>query len=99
VIVADAGNRAATSREQWYVSISRGRRRVVVLTPHKAELRENIQRSATRELALEEKGPPVPTQRESMMWRVRQQQAQRYAMRQQEFQARQRQQQQIRHHL
>src|SRR5207247_948506 len=52
VIVADAGNRTATSREQWYVSISRGRRRVVVLTPDKTALRENIQRSSERELAL-----------------------------------------------
>lgn len=99
VIVADAGNRAATNREQWYVSISRGRRRVVVLTPNKSELRENIQRSGTRELALEDQRPLVPTQREAMTWRVRQQQAQRYAMRQQEFQARQRQKQQIRIHL
>ena len=32
VIVADAGIRAATSAQQWYVGISRGRKRVVVLT-------------------------------------------------------------------
>jgi hypothetical protein len=41
---ANAGNRAATSREQWYVSISRGRINVVVLTPDKTALRENAQR-------------------------------------------------------
>jgi len=99
VIVADAGNRAATNRQQWYVSISRGRRRVVVLTPNESELRENIQRSGTRELALEESPPPARTQCEVMAWRMRRQQVQRYAMMQQEFQARQRQEQQIRHHL
>jgi ATP-dependent exoDNAse (exonuclease V) alpha subunit len=99
VIVADAGNRAATNRQQWYVSISRGRRRVVVLTPNESELRENIQRSGTRELALEESPPPAQTQCEVMAWRMRRQQVQRYAMMQQEFQARQRQEQQIRHHL
>ncbi len=99
VILADAGSRAATNREQWYVSVSRGRRHVVVLTPNKLELRENIQRSGTRELALEELRPPAQTQCEAMAWRMRRQQAQRYAMRQQEFQARQRQEQQIRHHL
>jgi ATP-dependent exoDNAse (exonuclease V) alpha subunit len=99
VIVADAGNRAATNRQQWYVSISRGRRRVVVLTPNELELRENIQRSGTRELALEESPTPAQTQSEVMAWRMRRQQAQRYAMMQEEFHARQRQEQQIRHHL
>ena len=48
------GNRAATNRQQWYVSISCGRKRVVVLTPDKTTLRENIQRSTERERALEE---------------------------------------------
>ncbi len=52
VIVADAGNRAATNAQQWYVGISRARKRVVVLTPDKVALRENIQRSGERELAL-----------------------------------------------
>jgi hypothetical protein len=85
VIVADAGNRAATNRQQWYVCISRGRRRVVVLTPNESELRENIQRSGKRELALEESPPPAQTQCEVMAWRMRRQQAQRYAMMQQEL--------------
>lgn len=81
VIVADAGNRAATSQEQWYVSISRGRKLVVVFTPDKMALRENIQRSSAQELALAEKRSPAPTQREALTWRVRQQQSRRYAMR------------------
>ena len=53
VIVADAGIRTATSAQQWYVGISRGRKRVVVLTPNKESLRMNIQRSGERGLAME----------------------------------------------
>jgi len=52
VILADSGNRIATNAQQWYVSISRGRKRVVVLTPDKIELRANIQHSGERELVL-----------------------------------------------
>jgi conjugative relaxase-like TrwC/TraI family protein len=98
VIVADAGNRAATNRQQWYVSISRGRKRVVVLTPDKAALRENIQQSGTRDLALEEKRARELAERESQARRMRQQQFRRHAM-QHEFSVRQAQHQQIRQRL
>jgi hypothetical protein len=54
VIFADSGSRAATSAQQWYVSISRGRKRIVVLTPDKARLRANIQRSGARDLAVQD---------------------------------------------
>lgn len=53
VIFADAANRAATSAEQWYVTVSRGRRRVVVFTSDKEALRENVRRAGDRELALD----------------------------------------------
>lgn len=53
VLFADAASRLATNRNQWYVAISRARRRVVVFTPDKNALRENIQRAGERELALE----------------------------------------------
>jgi len=53
VLFSDAANRAATSAEQWYVTISRGRRRVVVFTSDKAALRSNIQHSGGRELAVD----------------------------------------------
>jgi conjugative relaxase-like TrwC/TraI family protein len=53
VLFADAENRAATNRNQWYVAISRGRMRVVVFTSDKRELRANIIRTGERELALE----------------------------------------------
>jgi hypothetical protein len=81
VIVADAGNRAATSRQQWYVSISRGRKNVVVLTPDRTALRENIQRSSERELALEEKGDRARSEREFIAWRARQRQFRELAIR------------------
>ncbi len=53
VLVADAGCRAATNHNQWYVSISRGRKRVIVFTENKAELRASIEQSGDRGLALE----------------------------------------------
>lgn len=57
VLVADAGCRTATNRNQWYVSISRGRKRVIVFTDNKAELRASIGQSGDRGLALEMKRP------------------------------------------
>jgi conjugative relaxase-like TrwC/TraI family protein len=98
VIVADAGSRVATSREQWYVSVSRGRKRVVVLTPDKAALRENIQRSSERELALKEMAERNLAEREHQARRRRHQIFRRRAM-QREFTLRQAQRQQIRQHL
>lgn len=53
VLVADSACRAATNENQWYVSISRGRKRVVVFTEDKAELQANITRSGERGLALD----------------------------------------------
>ena len=55
VLVADAGCRAVTNRNQWYVAISRGRKRVIVFTDNKAELRASIGQSGDRGLALEMK--------------------------------------------
>lgn len=98
VIVADAGNRAATSRQQWYVSISRGRKKVVVLTPDRTALRENIQRSSERELALEEKRERVRAEQESIARRARQRQFRELAIRH-EWMRRQQQHQGIRQHL
>jgi conjugative relaxase-like TrwC/TraI family protein len=53
VLLADAANVAATNANQWYVSISRGRKKVVVFTSDKDGLRTNIQRAGERELALD----------------------------------------------
>lgn len=53
VIFADAASRAATSAEQWYVTVSRARRRVVVFTPDKEALRTSVERIGARELAVD----------------------------------------------
>jgi hypothetical protein len=43
----------ATNAQQWYVTISRGRRGIRIFTPDKQQLRENITRSGHRPLAME----------------------------------------------
>jgi ATP-dependent exoDNAse (exonuclease V) alpha subunit len=53
VLFADASNRAATNRNQWYVAISRGRKRVLVFTSDKEALRASIRHTGDRQLALE----------------------------------------------
>ena len=52
VLLADAANRAATNQKQWYVTISRGRRRALIFTPDRDSLRANLQNAGERELAL-----------------------------------------------
>jgi ATP-dependent exoDNAse (exonuclease V) alpha subunit len=53
VLFSDSTIKAATNAQQWYVSISRGRRGIRIFTPDKEQLRENILRSGHRPLALE----------------------------------------------
>ena len=53
VLFSDSTVKAATSAEQWYVSISRGRRGIRIFTPDKEQLRENITHSGHRPLAME----------------------------------------------
>jgi conjugative relaxase-like TrwC/TraI family protein len=53
VILADAENRAATDAHQWYVTISRGRKQVIVFTPDKEALRFQVQQTGERALALD----------------------------------------------
>lgn len=53
VLMADAGNQAATNARQWYVSVSRGRKQVQIFTPDKAVLREHVRQLGDRELALD----------------------------------------------
>jgi conjugative relaxase-like TrwC/TraI family protein len=52
VLLGDAAVRGATNAQQWYVSISRGRRSVRIFTPDKEQLRTNVDRSGDRTLAL-----------------------------------------------
>ena len=60
VLLADSASRAATNAQQWYVSISRGRKSVRIFTPDKAELRAYITRSGDRPLAMDLERPRDP---------------------------------------
>jgi hypothetical protein len=53
VLFSDSTIKAATNAQQWYVTISRGRRGIRIFTPDKEQLRENIARSGHRPLAME----------------------------------------------
>ena len=53
LISSDSTIKAATNAQQWYVTISRGRRGVRIFTPDKEQLRENVSRSGHRPLAIE----------------------------------------------
>jgi hypothetical protein len=53
VLFSDSTIKAATNAQQWYVTISRGRRGIRIFTPDKLQLRENLVLSSHRPLALE----------------------------------------------
>jgi hypothetical protein len=60
VLFSDSTIKAATNAQQWYVTISRGRRGVCIFTPDKEQLRENLARSGHRPLALDFAGKLRP---------------------------------------
>jgi conjugative relaxase-like TrwC/TraI family protein len=60
VLFSDSTIKPATNAQQWYVTISRGRRGVRIFTPDKIQLRENLIRSGHRPLALEFAGGSRP---------------------------------------
>jgi ATP-dependent exoDNAse (exonuclease V) alpha subunit len=53
VLFSDSTIKAATNAQQWYVTISRGRRGIRIFTPDKEQLRENVARSGHRPLAMD----------------------------------------------
>jgi conjugative relaxase-like TrwC/TraI family protein len=53
VLFSDSGVRAASSSQQWYVTISRGRKSIRIFTPDKRALRNGVARTGERELALD----------------------------------------------
>ena len=53
VLFSDSTIKPATNAQQWYVTISRGRRGIRIFTPDKQQLRENVTRSGHRPLAME----------------------------------------------
>ncbi len=48
VLFSDSMAKAATNQQQWYVTISRGKKGIHIFTSDKEQLRENITRSADR---------------------------------------------------
>jgi hypothetical protein len=52
-LFSDSAIRAATNAQQWYVTISRGRKSIQIFTPDKQQLRDAIMRTGERELALD----------------------------------------------
>jgi hypothetical protein len=67
VLFSDSTVKAATNAQQWYVTISRGRRGVRIFTPDKEQLRENVFRFGHRPLALELADDFVP-RRGDLLW-------------------------------
>jgi hypothetical protein len=53
VLFSDAGSKLATHQKQFYVTISRGRRRALIFTPDKAALRRAVAAEGHRPLASE----------------------------------------------
>ena len=53
VLFSDSAVKPATNRQQWYVTISRGRKGVKIFTSDKAQLQENVLRSGDRALAMD----------------------------------------------
>ena len=48
VLFSDSMTKAAKNQQQWYVTISRGKKGIHIFTTDKEQLRENITRSADR---------------------------------------------------
>lgn len=67
VLFSDSTIKAATNAQQWYVTISRGRRGIRIFTPDKQQLRENVTRPGHRPLAMEFATGFVP-RRSSSLW-------------------------------
>jgi hypothetical protein len=67
VLFSDSTIKAATNAQQWYMTISRGRRGIRIFTPDKEQLRENVTRSGHRPLAMELAAGLVP-HRDVRLW-------------------------------
>jgi ATP-dependent exoDNAse (exonuclease V) alpha subunit len=69
-LFSDSTVKPATNAQQWYVTISRGRRGIRIFTPDKQQLRENITRSGHRPLAMEFAASFVPRGRHRLWNRL-----------------------------
>ena len=66
VLFSDSAVKAATNEQQWYVTISRGRKGVKIFTADKIQLRQNITHSGHRTLAMDMK--PSAFQKLATIW-------------------------------
>ena len=66
VLFSDSAVKAATNEQQWYVTISRGRKGVKIFTADKIQLRQNITHSGNRTLAMDMK--PSAFQKLATIW-------------------------------
>jgi conjugative relaxase-like TrwC/TraI family protein len=67
VLFSDSQNQAATNRKQWYVTISRARRKIKIYTADKETLRENLLRNGEELLAMDLKARAERIRRQNMM--------------------------------
>ena len=67
VLFSDSAVKAATNDQQWYVTISRGRKGVKIFTADKIQLRQNIAHSGHRTLAMDMK--PSAFQKLATVWK------------------------------
>jgi conjugative relaxase-like TrwC/TraI family protein len=63
VLFGDSGVRAASDTQQWYVTISRGRKSIRIFTGDKEQLHRAVSRSGERALALDLGSPPLRSRR------------------------------------
>ena len=67
VLFCDSAAKGATNNQQWYVTISRGKKGIQIFTMDKEQLRDNITRSGDRPLALD----VAPREKDSRIVAVR----------------------------
>jgi hypothetical protein len=66
VLFSDAASQAATSLQQWYVSVSRGRKSVRIFTADPDGLRKRVHHCGHRQLAVDLLGEGVIPQTRKM---------------------------------
>jgi ATP-dependent exoDNAse (exonuclease V) alpha subunit len=66
VLFSDSQNQAATNWKQWYVTISRARRKIKIYTADKETLRENLLRNGEQLLAMDLKARAERIRRQSL---------------------------------
>jgi conjugative relaxase-like TrwC/TraI family protein len=69
VLFGDSGARAASNTQQWYVTISRGRKSIRIFTGDREQLQRAVSKNGERTLALD-LGSPLPRSRRRVLEQV-----------------------------